>query len=145
MKWFQEGSRTEEIRSSRNVIHGPRRRFQTQACLHLLGSLGDLGSGCVCSPFHPPFIQRFTPQRRNRWCPLSRVDVRTRWCTALGLAQHAKLNFNVSEQLNDRGLIRTNSLFTGLKTSKPKRHKQCSTATVAARLPNCMFARSHSA
>lgn len=93
----------------------------------------------------PPFIQRFTPQLRNRWCPLSRVDVGTRWCTAPGLAQHAKLNFNVSEQLNDRGLIRTHGLFTGLKTSKPKRHKQCSTATVAARLANCMFARSHSA
>lgn len=43
----------------------------------------------------------------NYRCPFSRADVGTRWCIALGLAGDAKLNFNVSEQLNDWGLMQT--------------------------------------
>lgn len=46
-------------------------------------------------------------QAMNYWCPFSRADVGSRWCIALGLARDAKLNFNVSEQLNDWGLIQT--------------------------------------
>lgn len=89
--------------------------------------------------------------------------MRTRWRIALGLAQCTKLNFNVTEQLNDWGLIRTHSLFTGLKASKLNCHKHLvqnyhcgfkraahlalkSWANLNGGCPestNCMSARSH--
>lgn len=102
-----------------------------------------------------------TSQAMNYWCPFSRADVGSRWCIALGLAGDAKLNFNVSEQLNDWGLIHRHTLVTGLKIPKLGSHKLCRAAALwegaafSALIPwanlntevwiwyLCLFSRSH--
>lgn len=107
LKWCHWGSRLEEIRSYRKVISETKKRFLSKPCSHFLRIPPVFQDLFVFAGLSLPVHSQVHSWAMNYWCPFSRAHVGTRWCIALGLAGAAKLNFNVSEQLNDWGLIQT--------------------------------------
>lgn len=82
-------------------------RFLSKACSPSLRIPSVFQDLFVFAGLSLPVHSQVHSWAMNYWCPLSRAGVGTRWCIALGLAGDAKLNFNVTEQLNDWGLIHT--------------------------------------
>lgn len=82
-------------------------RFLSKACSPSLRIPSVFQDLFVFAGLSLPIHAQVHSWAMNYWCPLSRAGVGSRWCIALGLAGDAKLNFNVTEQLNDWGLIHT--------------------------------------